>query len=228
VPAIGIIDDRDQPRETLARAIEVNIPKELKGVGWMVNDSPPLSRLNDYPSWLRENDIAVLIVDERLTEQTKTGIGHVDYDGHKLVDFLRIRLPDFPIYIVTAFPNDTAVKDRFKDVEEIVDRKNFTRSAKKTVPRLIRAGQRYFDNFQEQLTELSTLSQKIALGEETDADVDRVKALQIFLQMPFITDPETARSKSLTELEEKLSEFDALKKQIEVHLKKGKAKAKKK
>lgn len=227
MPAIGIVDDRDSPRETLTRLTKLGIPPESKKE-WEVIDSSPLPKLNDYSAWLTENDIAVLIVDERLNEQTKSGVGHVTYQGHDLVDFLRKRLPDFPIYIVTAHPTDQAVVNRYKDVEEIVNRKNLSQTTKKIIPRLIRAGQRYFDSYQGQLTELSEISKKIALGKQTDADVKKVKALQEFLQMPFTTDPDTERSKTLTELEEKLDEFEELRKEIEAHLHKGKPKAKKK
>ncbi|HEY1248975.1 MAG TPA: hypothetical protein VGE97_08320, partial [Nitrososphaera sp.] len=201
MPAIGIIDDRKDHRTTLARAVSVSIPKEFEDVGWTVNDSSPLPNINDYSAWLTENDIAVLIVDEKLTEQTRAGVKHVTYEGHNIVDFLRRRIPDFPIYVVTAYPEESAVLARFKDVEEVFDRKTFTANAMKTVPRLIRAGQRYFDSFRQQLTELSELSKKIATGKETSADIARIKALQTFLQMPFITDPDTERSKSLSKLE---------------------------
>jgi hypothetical protein len=224
MPAIGIIDDRDSARQTLYRAIDRNIPRELKEAGWLVNESPPLPRLNDYSAWLAENDIAVLILDEKLTEQAKHGVGNVDYQGHNIVDFLRTRLPDFPIYIITAYPKDPAVIKRFKDVEGIENRKDFTQEAKKTVPRLIRAGQRYFDSFQQQLAEVSKISKRVALGKETDADIDRLRALHELLHMPYITDPNTERSRTLTDLEEKLDEFEELRKEIEAHL--GKVKPK--
>lgn len=218
MPIIGVVDDRRKARKTLTVALKTQLPDD-----WNYIDSDPLNRVEDYPSWITENDIVALILDERLNEQSADVAAavkrHVTYKGHDLVDYLRVRFPTIPIFIVTSHPTDASLTERFKDVEAIVRRDEFLKEAEDWVPRIIRVSQRFFETVQGQLTELAELSLKIATGTANKGEKDRAKALQSSLQTPFATDQMVDRSEWLTSLQGKLSEFDTLQKEIEAVMK---------
>jgi len=81
---------------------------------------------------------------------------------------------------------------------------------------------------ENRVKELSEISRKIAIGEAKKADVEKAKALQVSLQIPFATDQVTERGESLRRLEEKLNEFEELKREIGQYLDERERRAKKK
>ena len=67
MPKITIVDDRKDFRTTLKRKIEAFfIKSKLKD--WEVMDISPFQNKSEYFPWLLENDVVVLILDERLQE----------------------------------------------------------------------------------------------------------------------------------------------------------------
>jgi hypothetical protein len=217
MPTIGVIDDRRKARRTLTLALRTALPK-----GWDYIDSDPLPELEEYPSWITENDVVALILDERLHEQ-KPDVApqvklHVAYKGHDLVEFLRKRFPTLPIYIVTSFPNDGPVLEKFGDVEDIVRRDPFIIDIEAWVSKITRASQKFYETIQEQLAELSDLSLKVATGTATRKELNRVKALQNSLQTPFLAEQTVDRSAWLAKLQDKLGQFSQLQQEIETFL----------
>lgn len=213
MPNIGVVDDRRKLRRTLVRRLSTVLPND-----WESLDVDPLAELGDYPSWITENEIAALILDERLHEQAEDVASQVTYSGHDLVDFLRARFATMPIFVVTSYPNDDSLRRRFKDVEAIIGRDEFVRDAGEWVPRITRSSQKYFETIQEQLSELADVSLKIATGNATQEDEDKAKALQSSLQTPFVADQISNRSEWLNKLEGKLSDLEKLKKEIDIYL----------
>jgi hypothetical protein len=195
--------------------------------GWKSIDEDPFQSLNEYPSWIAERDIAALIIDQRLDDKAGPGKKHVTYKGHKLVDFLRQRFATLPIYIVTSFPPDSDVTSRFKYVEAIKARDDFVREAKDWVPKIVRSGQRFFETHQKQLTELNKLSLKVAKGQATDTEKNKLKAIQQALELPFATEDFVGRSEWTGRFEETIEALAELQKEIVSHLRKGSAKKKK-
>lgn len=218
MPTIGVVDDRRKERRTLTVALSTALPDN-----WSYHDSDPLTDLDEYPGWIVENDVVALIIDERLHEQksdvSATVKQHVTYKGHDLVDYLRLRFPTLPIYVVTSFPKDSSLTDRFKYVEAIIFRDDFLRKVEDWVPRIIRASQQFFEVIQKQLTELAELSLKVATGTASKKEKEKVKALQNSLQAPFAGEQLVDRSDWLNKLQGKISEFDLLQTEIQSFLK---------
>ena len=119
MPAIGVVDDRSTQRRQLVRGIDTS---DVLPEGWRSLGINPLNTITEYPNWINENDVAALVLDERLQEQQADVEVHVNYDGHDVVDYLRKTIPDFPIFIVTAAPNDPGLGERFAAVEDIINR----------------------------------------------------------------------------------------------------------
>lgn len=213
MPTIAIVDDETRYRNSDVKGVERNLPK-----GWKAIGTAPLERLGDYPSWIAENEVAVLIVDQELGNRSATPGGHVRYKGHDLVQSLRGRNKTLPIYFLTNYASLSPVKAQIPAVEGIFDKKLFRRDRAAYVKRLIRRGKDYFNSVKDQLAELNTLSLKIAKGEATAKDKDRAKAIQTSLQLPLLTESFDTRSDWVAEYEEKVKEFEKLKKELQKYL----------
>jgi CheY-like chemotaxis protein len=203
MPSIAIIDDRQEQRDTIKLNVEY-----LKEDGWNILDISPLPELADYPSWIGENNVAVILLDERLNEQASS-----NYQGHDLVAYIRKRLPTLPIFIITSYSQDPDLLDKFKDVEEILQREVFTKKAEEYVPRFMRAGQRFVEVFEKDLSELSDKATRIAKGSATLEDVERVKAIQSKMDIAY-SDTLYDKSRFIEQLNDALSEFNKLKSEI--------------
>ena len=96
--------------------------------------------MSDYLEEIAGGDeIAVLILDERLDEQVGSN-EPVTYQGHELVGYLRQRLPTFPVFMVTSFVHDLEGTGQDREFEDVIERGKFAEDADMYVPRLIRAG----------------------------------------------------------------------------------------
>jgi len=182
MPIIAVVDDRKTERKQLVRGITLS-----EGVpdGWEVEGFNPLNNLDDYFDWIGEEDVAVLVLDERLREEREDVEVHVDYDGHDVVDKIRTKHPTFPIFVVTAVPDDQNVSDRFSSVEAIIDRADFVKDSDKLVPRIVRSGQRFFDTNEDRLSEMESLSRLVAQDEASEEDLKRLEALRQHFQLPY-------------------------------------------
>lgn len=207
MPSIAIIDDRKDMRDTI-KANVVSVIEE----GWDVLDVPPLPALTEYPGWITEKNVAVILLDERLNEQAES-----PYQGHDLVTYIRNRFPTLPIFVITSYSGDPELAERFRDVEEILPREEFAKRAEDYVPRFTRAGQRFVEVFQNELAELADKAQLIAKGEATEEDVERTKAIQSRINISY-SDALGERNRFVNELGSALSEFEALSTEIEEFL----------
>lgn len=215
MPLIGIVDDRLEQRDTIVRGIVLSnqLPQD-----WELLAIAPLQEIKDYPSWIVENDIAVLIVDEKLNENAADGGKHVRYFGHNLINFLRELsgiFADFPIFVITAFNLTAELAEEEASVEFIIQRAGWIDAAEKWVPRIVRAGQRYFETHKTQLAELGRISQKVALGEASDDEIKKLDAIRASFELSLIPFNEIkTRSEWIKKFEGAMDDFQKL--QIEV------------
>lgn len=219
MPTIGIIDDRSDQRKTLKNFIFLKIT-EISDK-WDIIDEPPLQNLQDYPSWLLENEISILILDERLRE-TSNSSTRINYDGHEVVDYIRSTLHTLPIYVVTAYPYDSEIVQRFPDVEEIISREELTDSQKNYMPRLLRAGQKYLEVFQKELATLSVKAEKIAKGNATQKDIDELRSIQSKINTSLPLDSMQTQNDWLKSFEEGMEQLEIIYNKAEKLLKKKK------
>lgn len=215
MPTIGIIDDDPKSRNSDVRSLNTHLPKNK---GWTAIAVHPLPYLKDYPSWIAENEIAVLLVDEKLGGKS-SGVGdHVNYKGHDLVKSLRQGNKTLPLYFLTNYGGESPVTQRFADVEEIIAKRDFKKNRARYVDRFTRKGKEYFESVKDQLAQLNDLSLKIAKGEATEEDKKNAKAIQMNLELPLTTEPCSDRSEWHEQYDEKVKEFDELRKEIETYL----------
>ena len=216
MPSIAVIDDRKDARDT----IKINLDLALSG-NWTSIDIEPFENIEDYPSWIKENEIVAFLLDERLNEQSVIHQNQISYSGHDLVDFIRKYFPTFPIFIITAYPGDQELLDRFKDVEDIIVRTEFNENYRNYVPRVLRSAQKYLDTFENELSELSKIAAKIAHGKYDDSERKRLKAIQVKIGFAFPTETFIQRSELLDKCEKILKQLEGFKKRIDDETKGG-------
>lgn len=213
---ICIIDDRRDIRGTLERKINLILRKNF--TKWNVISEDPFKEEIDYLNFIHENDIGVLILDERLHE-IGNGQNSVNYNGSKLVIFLRQYLKDFPIYSITSYHEDDDLENQFSQFDEIIARENFYPKAEEYVARFIRAGQRFLTTHNEQLLRLSELSELIAKGTATEDNLKELKVVQESLNIPFSDYGYANRELWLDDYEKNLTDLSMLNNEIDEFLK---------
>ena len=216
MPKITIVDDRKDFRTTLKRKIEAFfIKSKLKD--WEVMDISPFQNKSEYFPWLLENDVVVLILDERLQENIEESES-VNYKGSELIEEIRRHLKEFPVYAITNYSRDPDLQSKFPLFDEILDRDSFYSKADEYITRFIRSGQRYIQSHNKILTRISELSQKLAVGDATNEETLELRGLQEGLNLSSVEIID--REAWLHKYREKLDELDKLSIQIEEFLKK--------
>lgn len=208
---IGIVDDRKDLRETLSRLIDVSL--KINYSEWSVIDIDPFENVEDYFSWITENDIAILILDEKLQEIKSK----VKYNGSDLIKEIRKRLKDFPVFAITSYPGEPDLTNQFSLFDEILDRDEFTDKTDDYISRFIRSGQRFLETYSAQLLRISELSEKIALGKASDDEKNELKTLQTLLGL--LHSDNLSREDWLKRYENKLEELEKISSKIDQFLK---------
>jgi hypothetical protein len=219
MPTIGIVDDREDVR----RDAEEFVREALDSLGglddWIVVASAPLPALEHYASWIAENEIAVLLLDQTLTDAVHP---HVDYSGNDIVGVVCPRQFDLPVYYLTAAPLSVPrTKGEFSRVRGVIDQNEFFKEPEHFVKEFVQAGSRYVEQVTRLLLRLSEIAEAAVNGSASSEDVDEASAIRMELSLPFETSHakpeqvERSRAKVLDSLETELKELaelrDALK-----------------
>lgn len=213
---ICIIDDRVDIRGTLENKIRFIFKK--KQLDWTISSQDPFIDKMEYLNFINENDIGVLILDERLHESS-TAQQSVNYNGSDLVTFLRLYLKNFPIYSITSYHEDNELENQFSQFDEIIARDIFYSKAEEYIERFIRAGQRFLDDHTTQLLKLSELSELIAKGTATEENLKELRTVQESLNIPFSDYGYPHRESWLQDYEKNISDLSKLNDEIENFLK---------
>lgn len=213
---IAIIDDNPEQSGTLKKLLSRYLRK--LGFEWGVLTQSPFQVIEDYFRFIEINDVSIIILDERLNDQGEGAHEPVDYRGDQLVEILRARLKDFPVFMITTFDNDPDVKAKFSEFEYIIPRHDFVVNGEKYIPIIVRSGNRYLDQNQNELNELSDLTTKVINGNTNVELLARIEALQFKLQLPYVGFDE--RSIWLEKYEERIKELEILQKELTALIKK--------
>jgi CheY-like chemotaxis protein len=231
MPTIAFVDDRKDNLETITGLIDLGLRRIEAAETWSSVHSFPLESLQEYPSWIAENEVSVLVLDERLNEASPPGRRPVEYNGHDVVDQVRKSFRTLPIFVITSFPDVDDLKQRFGEIEDIIARGDFrvrpmsSAGRKSSAPsyvdyvnRMVRVGRNFYDEHQTQLAQLATIAERIARGEASEDEVGEAKALQQNLALPFLVDPVTERAEWLSKFEREIAKLSELEGKIRQHL----------
>ncbi len=214
MPKIAIVDDNKEQRETLRISLKLYLKKKESSLE--VIDIFPFDTYEKYYPWIQDEEICMLIFDERLQNDSEGELGPVDYRGNELVLKIRERFKDIPIFTVTAHIDDEELQARFNEFEYIISRDNFD---EKYVDIILRASQRYLEENQKELSEFDDLTRKIAAGEGDNPDLERLKSLQIKLHIPLMNDLKD-REDWLIEYQKQITSLEEINKVLSEKLKK--------
>jgi len=215
MPTIGIIDDREDQRESIQTIFNLCAPDDNR---WSFLAIEPLESIEDYPSWIVDNDVAGIVLDERLHEEVTSSGQHVDYNGHELAEHIRQGMETFPIFVVTSF-QDQDLFDRQNIVENIIERTEFSGKNRQThVDRILRAGIRFSEYFAKELSIISELANKVATGKANDKDKEELRVKQTSIKLAFPVSELTDRDDWINTLNSEIEEFDGLRVRLEKYL----------
>jgi len=224
---IAVIDDRADARKIVSDVIEDVISNLEITDKWDVLSIAPLKTLKDYTDWVNREKIGILVIDERLGEIPDASGTAANYTGSDLVSLLRTQNKEMPIYGVTSYPGDPSLKEHFALFNEVIERGEFSANASGYVERFLRLYKNFLDTNENELSELSNISRKIALGTATAAEKKRGRAIQESLEIPLTTVAITSRKEWLDEYQKTIEEFKKLQKDAGKFLKEKPAKKKK-
>lgn len=211
---IALVDNSKDQRETYKNLLSLFL--KAKESSLEVIDVFPFKEFADYYSWILDENIVVLIFDEKLYNDSDVGLEPVNYNGSFLVKKIRERFKDIPIFTLTNFPDDEELQRNFNQFEYILSKNDF---AQKHVDIILRASQRYLDENQKQLALFGNLTKKIASGYAEGDDIEVVKALQVKLQIPVGIDLKD-REDWLKEYENQITALEHIKESLENKIKK--------
>jgi DNA-binding NarL/FixJ family response regulator len=203
----AILDDSTDAKETVVRVLPSALP-----AGWGLLECPLLASPADYPDWLVQNNVGVLLVDQRLNEEVPAGTEPVTYKGSDVLQTVRRAMPGFPLVVLTAYSNDEDLVASKGKADYVLGRPAFLIEMKDHVERLVRHATDFLATFEVQLAEFTALAQKKAQGQTTAADQVRLGALQGLFDWPAGRSP---KDEAFDQLEERLRLLEALKQKAE-------------
>ncbi|WP_298514125.1 hypothetical protein [uncultured Kordia sp.] len=217
---VAIIDDNKELRNRVAKRISRYLKKE--GIKWEVKHYDPLEEIEDYASWIVQNKVVILIVDEKLNVVPNEKGKSTSYSGHDIVKLLRVTNKQLPMYVITAFDDDTVLQGMKGQFDGIVSRTLFSdkKNAEQYMQRFVRATQSYLNNYQEEYNRLAQLSELVALDKATKEDISELKGLQTKLEIPLTSLSINDRKQWLIELEDKTIKLEELSNKIKQFLEK--------
>lgn len=212
--SIGVIDDNDTDRNSVVEYLNLTIDNEA----WEVVQSRPFSDINETLAWIGQNKVCAIIIDERLDERIHDGEA-VGYRGNDLVEFIRNRFKTFPIFVITTYSGDEAIQEKFGEVEDIIQRVEFSKKFSDYTPRILRSAQKFLDVFQEELSLLASYARKVATGEDvSEEEIEKVRAIQAKLDSAYSIDQAVALSNWLEMADQTLQNIELITQEIEARL----------
>lgn len=216
---VGIIDDSSTLAESISRIFDLWFEKSGITNATAVYSLPNVD-IEANITWIVNEDVCVLVLDEKLMVGQE---GSVTYAGHELVERIRRRIPDMPIFILTGFSVEESLKNSESSIEYILSRNDFTDNAQerdKWISRIVRAGNRFFNSRQNLLSELTTLAKKIAQGTANSAESQRIAEIREQIGIAHWSESLTSKYGQVVELDELCKKADELANQITEILKK--------
>lgn len=205
---IGLIDDKDAQRR--AFMLKLNLKLETLYSGWKVIDSNPFKDFDSYRQWILENEISILIIDERLDEEKLDDGSYANYFGSDLVKYLRNYFKDIPIYCITNIEITEHLKEALSYFNLILSRNKFDEDIDNYLNSFIKSGISFYTEFKTELGRLGELSELIATGKPTEKDILEIQSLQTKLVIPHLTEEIVSRENYLAELEKMIEKIKSM------------------
>jgi hypothetical protein len=213
---IGLIDDREVTRTSLKLSILIPlIAKGKEEQEWDIIDIEPFKDISDYVTWISENEISILIIDEKLNESTL-----VNYLGHNVVILLRDAFPELPIFCITAAKREPDLDENYEYYNFILSKNDFQERRDEFVNLFIKSGEDFYRKYTEKKDRLSELAGLMAKenGEVSDKIKSEADDIRDFLMLTHKVDNSTSEA-WLEEFSLKVKNFEEILEKINSDLK---------
>ncbi|WP_109832770.1 hypothetical protein [Reichenbachiella versicolor] len=204
--AIAIIDDNPDQSTTVQNNIEIGL-LEL-GSELEVITATPFREVQEYFSFIQDKNVVVLILDEKLNDQSNDDVGPVEYKGSQLISILRKQLKDFPIFALTVIHTDEDLTSKYSEYDDIIGRNEFYSDSEKYIPKFWRAAKNYMKENSDAFSEYNRLAREVSAGISNPNSMKELQALQAKLELPFSGFDD--RNAWLKKYEEQISELEKL------------------
>jgi hypothetical protein len=215
---IAIIDDKEDALKSFRRQMELALERLYPD--WKVIARKPFLKIMEFPNWILENEISVLIIDEQLGGEAIENGQNADYDGHELAVELRNNFKDLPIYSITAVPIGNDLKDSLKYFNLILSTSDFDEDTDNYINLFVKSGTNFYTEYRNELERIGELAGKIAKGEATETEQEEMLSLQTNLLIPHWTEDLKSREEYLVSLELKIKEIKLMQTELLKYLKK--------
>lgn len=209
---IGLIDDKDEARR--AFMLKLKLVLERSYIGWQIIDTKPFGDKEAYRSWILENEISVLITDERLDEGQLAEGGFADYYGSDLVVYLRNYFKDLPIFCITNIEITDQLKASLSYFNLILGKSKFDGDLENYLNLFVKSGTSFYTEFNKELTRLGELSERYALGDVTEADKVELQTIQTRLTLPHLSEELQSREDYLSLIEIKINDMKVMNEEL--------------
>jgi len=181
---IGIIDDNPEQRDSFKDAIEIFLRKSGR-TGVEIIESEPLEDIDQYIYWISQNDVAALIIDERLADMPLIATGRsCGYEGHDMAQNLRNRSSIIPIHVVTSSRINEDLTQNRELFETVLSRGEFREGSEKYAEIFIRSAQRFYEENQKLYERIAEISKKIAFKDASNDEMKELEGIQQFIKAP--------------------------------------------
>lgn len=210
---LGIIDDRKDARESFRYKLEDEFEELNEQVE--IIDISPFSEKEDFKTWILENEISFLIIDEKLNEEVTS----INYNGHNLVIYLRRTFKDLPIFGITNYARTEELNKSFQYYNLILGKDKFDENLKEYLNLFVHSGKEFYSNNKDKLKRLSDISKAIALGTDKEGEKEEAATIQTSLAIPHNTEALTSRKEWLNSFGSQLEKLKMLNSEIEEFIK---------
>ncbi|MFN1217142.1 hypothetical protein ACKW6Q_09160 [Chryseobacterium kwangjuense] len=205
---LGLIDDRETSRE----ALKLSIKRPMIGKGWDVIDTPPFAEVSDYINWINENEISVIVIDEKLNDQATSCL------GHDVVKYLKTFFNDIPIFCITAYPREENLNSVYDLYYLIISKSDFEAKRDEYVNLMIKSGEDFYKEFNDKKNKISELSIKKANNEIIAGEEKELSNLQEFIKNHFGSDNNETLDSWLQEFSQGIKDYELIAEEIKKHI----------
>ncbi|NTU79097.1 MAG: hypothetical protein HGA45_06800 [Chloroflexales bacterium] len=165
-----------------------------------------------YDHLLADKETGAFIIDQRLYEN----IPGIPYTGIDLAEYLRVRRPELPIFILTNYPRDGELLNKGYNADSIIDKGDVGAYAQNYIYRILRSMGEYDRALTEKQQQLKGLIDKKLLGELTVEETEHLRALRSDLERPFerLVEEDAKELVQLAAQEERLKKLEQILKDI--------------
>lgn len=180
---IAIIDDNIDNSDTVKANIELALAEITSSLE--VITSLPFRNPEDYFNYIQDNEICVLILDEKLNDLPIDENGPIDYKGSYLVTILRQKLKDLPIFALTNYASSEELSEKYSLYEDIINKGEFYKDSEKFIPKIWRAAKNYLKENIDGFSQFNELTKEISGGNNDPELIKKLQALQVKLELPY-------------------------------------------